>query len=100
MKALRSSPLRVFAVASALQVVILFCWSVAAKLWEQSSKPIINKGARIIFMEFSPCRRIERCGLHEECSQALLHLPPDINDHCAGDVAADSSANTSLNACL
>ncbi|MNH95229.1 hypothetical protein D3C73_478650 [compost metagenome] len=99
MKALRSSPLRVFAVASALQVVILFCWSVAAKLWEQSNKPIINKGARIVFMEFSPCRRTERCGIHPECSQALLHLPPAMEDHSAGDSLADGCSSRLLNAC-
>ena len=74
MKALRSSPLRLFAVASALQVVILFCWAVAAKPWEQSSKPTINNGARNIFMECSPCYRTDGCGLVSECRQSLLHV--------------------------
>ncbi|MNI12537.1 hypothetical protein D3C73_657240 [compost metagenome] len=61
--------------ASALQVVILFCWAVAAKPWEQSSRPIINKGTRNIFMEFSPCRRTEEHGLALKCRQGLLHIP-------------------------
>ncbi|MNL70257.1 hypothetical protein D3C87_1952310 [compost metagenome] len=74
MKALRSSPLRLLAVASALQVVILFCWSVAAKLWAHISTPIINKGTRNIFMEFSPCCRSEGRGLALQCRQRLLHL--------------------------
>ncbi|MNF83002.1 hypothetical protein D3C84_653150 [compost metagenome] len=71
MKALRSSPLRLLAVASALQVVILFCWSVAAKPWEHRSKPIISKGARSIVMECSPCHRTEGNGLALECRQHL-----------------------------
>ena len=63
MKALRSSPLSVLVVASALQVVILFCWAVAAKPWAHISRPIINNGIRSIFMEFSPCYRADGHGL-------------------------------------
>src|SRR5450830_933898 len=63
MKVLRASPVSVLVVASALQVVILFCWAVAAKPWEHSIRPIINNGIRSIFMEFSPCYRAGGHGL-------------------------------------
>jgi len=86
MNALRSSPFRLLAVASALQVVILFCCAVAAKPWEHTSSPIINNGTRNIFMEFSPCCRTDGCGLCRSVVKACYTFLPSrwLRRYCSG----------------
>ena len=89
MNALRSSPLSDLAVASALQVVILFCCAVAANPWAHINRPMTNKGTRSIFIDFLQERRAP-AQLSNQCSQRMLrHISEKLPDEV--DAGSDKS---------